>query len=445
MVIRSKSLIAPLSAAALVLGLLLHVGPASAAATFTVNSTADAPDSSPGNGICATAAGTCTLRAAVMEANALAAANPGSPNTINVPAGNYLLTGARGEDGATTGDLDVNRGQLTIVGAGANTVFDGNGVDRVFHLGPLGAARLTIMGATIQNGNASTGSLQPGGPDIGGGIRLEKDSKLVVDSVTFQNNRANARGGAIGMPPTAGTVVGGTGTMDLTNVTMRNNSSGVEGGAFFNNLSTRVTNAVISDNVVNGTAGNERGGAIAQSGDLTLSVVVLQNNVLTPSVGCGQQLCPAGGAIANRGDPNAGIFGTIRLDNVFVSGNRAPSGAGIANGFDAIAIITNTSVSANHATGRVGGIANLGRADLTDVVISYNSAPFVGGLGTFGPPAGSPNAVTRIRNTALQYNSPSNCGLPGPSFLRAPVSLGNNVSTDFSCNLNGPNDRNGTG
>src|SRR5438093_12159986 len=87
-----------------------------AAATFTVNDTADAVDAVPGDGSCATAASTCTLRAAIQEANA----NVG-PDTIVVPAGTYLLTIAgQGEDAAATGDLDI-RDDLTITGAGADS------------------------------------------------------------------------------------------------------------------------------------------------------------------------------------------------------------------------------------------------------------------------------------------------------------------------------------
>jgi CSLREA domain-containing protein len=44
-------------------------------APFTVNSTGDAADAAPGNGVCRTGAGTCTLRAAIGEANAQAGAN----------------------------------------------------------------------------------------------------------------------------------------------------------------------------------------------------------------------------------------------------------------------------------------------------------------------------------------------------------------------------------
>ena len=38
--------------------------------TFTVDSTADAPDANAGNGVCAAATGACTLRAAIQESNA---------------------------------------------------------------------------------------------------------------------------------------------------------------------------------------------------------------------------------------------------------------------------------------------------------------------------------------------------------------------------------------
>ena len=73
------------------------------AANFTVDSTADAVDASPGDGACATRAGQCTLRAAVQETNA----RPGA-DTISVPPGTYVLAipGA-GEDVSVTGDLDI--------------------------------------------------------------------------------------------------------------------------------------------------------------------------------------------------------------------------------------------------------------------------------------------------------------------------------------------------
>src|SRR5439155_24850233 len=78
--------------AALVLGLLagsfaLPAIPAAAQAQYFVTSTDDQVDATLGDGMCRTAIGTCTLRAAVMEANA----HPGQPAAIVLPAGRYEL------------------------------------------------------------------------------------------------------------------------------------------------------------------------------------------------------------------------------------------------------------------------------------------------------------------------------------------------------------------
>jgi CSLREA domain-containing protein len=59
----------------------------SQAAIFVVDTTTDAVDAAAGDGTCATTAATCSLRAAVQEANALAGAD-----TIELPAGTYVLT-----------------------------------------------------------------------------------------------------------------------------------------------------------------------------------------------------------------------------------------------------------------------------------------------------------------------------------------------------------------
>src|SRR5262249_45355762 len=101
-----------------------------AAATFVVNSTLDAVDAVPGDGICATAGGVCTLRAAIQEANALSGSD-----VITLPAGIYRLTiPGSNEENSATGDLNVST-VITINGAGAaTTVIDGNGLDRVFRV-----------------------------------------------------------------------------------------------------------------------------------------------------------------------------------------------------------------------------------------------------------------------------------------------------------------------
>lgn len=95
--------------AGLIVATLLQVVTASAAeaaVSFDVDATSDAGDANPGNGVCATAAGVCTLRAAIEETNAL----PGM-DTVNVPAGSYMV-GSR---------INIED-SLFLVGAGASAV-----------------------------------------------------------------------------------------------------------------------------------------------------------------------------------------------------------------------------------------------------------------------------------------------------------------------------------
>src|SRR5207247_9755677 len=129
------------------------------AANFTVDSTADAVDARPGDGVCATLAGQCTLRAAVQEANA----RPGT-DSISVPPGTYVLAipGA-GEDASATGDLDITD-DLTITGSGAgSTIVDGGHLDRVFHVVGL------LGGPTVHTSDLTARKRVP---DRGGRWRL---------------------------------------------------------------------------------------------------------------------------------------------------------------------------------------------------------------------------------------------------------------------------------
>jgi CSLREA domain-containing protein len=135
------------TSASSLLGVLLIIAGSSAhAATFTVNSTTDAVDAAPGDSICATTGGDCTLRAAIEEANALAGSD-----SISLPAGIYPLTIAELR----------NTSVLTVSGDGpATTIIDGGRLHRVF-VNPVGAT-LVVTGVTIRNGNTE---------EFGGGVR----------------------------------------------------------------------------------------------------------------------------------------------------------------------------------------------------------------------------------------------------------------------------------
>lgn len=157
-----KTLRTFIAALCVITGLAIYPGaaaraqetPAAPTATFTVNSTADETDINPGNGVCATFVGNgvCTLRAAIMEANALAGAD-----TISVPVGTYQITRFGDDDTGLNGDFDI-LDDLTINGTGLlYPIVDGNRTvigQRVFHLVDLPIDfTLTLNRVTVRNGN----------------------------------------------------------------------------------------------------------------------------------------------------------------------------------------------------------------------------------------------------------------------------------------------------
>ncbi len=93
------------------------------AATFVVNSTGDEPDADVSDGLCATALGACTLRAAIEQANAL----PGADTiAFNMPGpGVHTITPASPLP-ALTDDAGVTMDGYTQPGSGANTLAIGN-------------------------------------------------------------------------------------------------------------------------------------------------------------------------------------------------------------------------------------------------------------------------------------------------------------------------------
>src|SRR5260370_14867368 len=158
---------------ALVAGLALSIRPPDAAAAtlpFQLTTTTDAPDASPGDGICADAAGQCTLRAAVQEADAQPS---GSTITILVPAGTFALK---------LGVLSLTANTVTVqrAGAGATTV-DGRNASQVFSIAP--GTSVTLGQLTIINGNAS----------LGGGI--ENAGTLMLTNSTVAASVAGNGGG----------------------------------------------------------------------------------------------------------------------------------------------------------------------------------------------------------------------------------------------------------
>jgi len=156
--------------------------------TFTVNSVVDAVDANPGNGVCEATPGMgdCSLRAAIIETNALE-----GMHQIEVPAGIHLLTLLGEDDDSQVGDLDVIGSELTIAGAGRDdTIVDGGGIDRVLS---VNVSDVTVRDLTIRNGAATAASVLGGAISLVGG---PQPNNLLLQRVHLTNNSANA-GGAV--------------------------------------------------------------------------------------------------------------------------------------------------------------------------------------------------------------------------------------------------------
>jgi len=361
---------------------------------FLVNATVDAVDALPGDGFCRDSQGRCTLRAAVMEANAL----PGA-DTIELPPGDYTLTiEGREEDAAATGDID-NAGALSIVGAGeTSTVIDGGTIDRALH--NLGGALLELAQVTIRNGYTTLGdSLFE---SAGGGVRGE--GRVTLRNVTLSDNRSDAPGGALAavgdvhlihvtVSRNRATSVGGgivqvEGKLTLEDVEIADNHSELIGGGLWQNDPgwASLNRVVVSNNEAIGAGGLDIGGVA------TLTDCVVRGNAAT---GTGPAVSGLGGGIITRGRP-------LRLTNTTIEDNEAVrDGGGIFNSWVPIEEVTvmgtllmeGGSISRNRAGGSGGGLHNYGAtATLRDVSI-------VGNRAHNGPGGGILNSSPKIEDT----------------------------------------------
>lgn len=297
-----------LLAPAVVLTVVVGWLPLTRAATFTVNSTADATDALPGDGVCDNGTGSCTLRAAIREANALAGAD-----TITLPAGTYTLSIAGVDDAARVGDLDITS-DLTLRGDGAGTTtIDADNIDRVFDVRP--GAEAVITDVTITGGNL------PGVTD-GGGIRNQ--GTLILANATVRNNFAGDDGGGLYNLDTllvfdsairdnsvahyGGGIYNRSGTVTVTSCTISGNSApdgpnGWGGGIYNEGPTTTVFNSTISGN----SAGTGGGGFVNET-----TLTVTNSTVSDNSAGT------VGGGIWNSD--------TVNLAHTILAGNSAPSG-----------------------------------------------------------------------------------------------------------------------
>jgi CSLREA domain-containing protein len=330
----------PIALGITLLGVFLSA--AAQAAVFTVNSPSDAVDVAPGDGLCVTALGNCTLRAAIQEANALAGAD-----AIILPPDTYLLI--------IVSDLEITD-SLTLTGGGASTtIIDGNKSvrpnSRVLAAGS--GITVNISGVTIHNG----------GTDGSGGGGIFNAGTLTLSTSTVSGNNATNNGGSIDDDAGDGGGIynSSTGTVTLTHSTVSGNNAGDDGGGMRNVAGGTVT---LTHSTVSGNTAGDGGGGIRNAGTLTLI-----NSTVSGNTAGGD-----GGGIYNFSGTAQAFNSTITANWAGAELNGTGLGGGVHNAAGATFTFQNTILADNSETLPVGDffVATPGECDGT-IISSGNN------------------------------------------------------------------------
>lgn len=358
-----------------------------AAATFTVNTlTVTGADVSPGDGVCATSVGTCTLQAAMQEANAHTGAD-----TIEIPSGTYVVPPTQ----SFTASSDV-----VLRGAGSQvTILDRQNITGSIEVlgvttgGRLRVEALSVRNAYVTNISAvvnhgaelmlsgveiSGCSAQQGGAVFNSGSLVAEDTRFIGNS----NHDEVSGGGAVNIQ----------GPAVFVRCSFEDNSThdGLGGGLIVLRTSVDLSDCTFSGNTSHELAGDERG---------------------------------TGGALSTYDS-------TVRLRRCTFSTNHADNNGGAVDLRAGSAVLEDVTFESNTAGSYGGAIATSDGASvaLINSTIHGNSA------GTSSAYAVTYGTVTATAvNTILAGNGTSPCST-------ALTSLGQNVTDDGGCGFSAASD-----
>lgn len=429
---------------------------------FVVNTFLDTRDARPGDLSSADEDGNSSIRAAIMEANAL----DGDDTILLIPGTFRLTIAGADEDAATSGDLDVTSDSVTIIGAGPNQTFiDAASLDRVFHVRP--GATLNLKNLTITGGHALQGGgvlnqgsltlenvvVEANSADFGGGIYNDlvqttlslavtnAGTQITVPTSTLIPSQApflveigterlqvtniapgvattvlTVTRGVSGTAPAAyaaGTRVTFVGSTEVLNSSITGNSARLKGGGVFNEAPMAINSSSITDNL-----SNSQGGGIFNLQTLSIVDTTIDGNVAFGT----------GGGIYNDG-ANGSRTASIQIERSTLSNNRSSvRGGGIYNTDEIVA--TNVTISGNISGASGGGIYNtphsastaIGNVQLTNSTVVLNSTDGSGGGFT-----NASGGIATLKNTIISNNNArkSNADVQG-----AFTSLGSNFIGD---------------
>lgn len=401
----------------------------------------DRTDDDPAATACTASPSDCSLRGAVIAANASA-----GPDTIVVPAGTYTLTvaGSR-EDAGLSGDLDISD-DLTVQGAGVGvTIIDGNDLDRVWHIVSQWRT-IEFTNLTITNGLSDT---YPGG----GGIMAERPALTMTDIELSFNEALNDP--VMGMTGAGGAVFLRYGSAVLTDVTVCDNyaqeggGGGIktdtatslsigqssfcrnQGGALSVNLTpTQITDTTFDANVATSTSGGA-GLRAASCSSLALTRCDFTGNrahrgggaFFLGSSGVTLEDCTFEGNGGTDGAPNTpyrttwgggvDVFDSaVTIDGCTLTGNAAQEGGGAyVSGSSSTLTLLNSTLSGNDAVDMGGALHVVsGSATLGNTTVTGNQSSTDPNWDGDGGGIHNQGGTVTIRNSILAGNS----DLPGP-------------------------------
>jgi CSLREA domain-containing protein len=368
------------------------------------------------DGLCT--ADDCSLREAVVTAN-----NCPGLQTIELPAGGYLLTRlGSGEDAADTGDLDITD-DLVINGIDVPSIH-GEGEDRIFEIFTPAEVELNLLllvdgqeqlGGAIRNHSLLTmnsgainnnHALVPpagAGASAGGGLYNDQGANATLNGVQFLENTAD-EGGAIHNFALA--------TLTIDGGLAAGNIASNHGGGLWNNFQAEA--AVNSFDFLRNEADID-GAAIHNDGSLNMELNKFEENTESDQ-GSGLFNGPDGEAFLyeawftnNNSDLGGAVFnqGLLHLYQSGVNNNTALAGFGgglYNDGAGAAMLLQNTTVSGNMIVppGSAGGSGLYnggGDFRIEFATFAYNNADGImndGGTGT-------------MESTILASHSNGNC------------------------------------
>jgi predicted outer membrane repeat protein len=267
---------------------------------------------------------------------------------LTIDNSQFLENQAEGYGGAIS-----NSGELIIT----NSVFKNNTVTKFTGAAISNAGKLTATNTIFESNTAQHGA---------GAILTAPGSETRFTNVQIKNNTAsNARGGGMWI----------NGPTYLTDVVVEGNKAADLGGGIFNEGMLTLLRVKIINNTGSG------GGGIATSWSTKMEDVIISGNHATSSgfgggIQTNQNLTIKRATISNNdADNGGGIFrysGTVNMENVTISGNKARTDGGGIYSHTSVGdvVLTNVTIALNDAARAGDGILNNKKVIIKNSIIA---------------------------------------------------------------------------